>query len=1038
MAVFQNISSLTTGGGGNTVIATDITTTGAQQYDDLVILRSDVTLTAKDGSTLSSVTFNGDVVSDPSIATVYDLTIDGNLVTGSGAELGAEVTSITRTRTLLGDLSISGSSRLGANVSAGSTSTQTYAGKVTLIGDVSFAGMSGNFNGGFDGGGKALGLLFSGDTVLDSTGLAVFANIGSLTTGGGGNTIISTNITTTGAQQYDDLVILRSDVTLTAKDGSTLSSVTFNGNVVSNPDNANNYQLSIDGNLATGTGAELGAEVTGKTRANTLLGNFRVTGSSRLSANVSSNATSSQNYASRVTLLEDVTFTGGTGTTGSITFGGTGGVVSNPDNANNYDLTIVGNLFATMELGTEVVGKTRANTLLGNVSVSSTSQLTANVSASGTQIYDGTVFLNKDVSFRGTSGTFSGGVDGQNNALGLLFSEDTTLDGTTYKNISSLTTGGGGNTVIATDITTTGAQQYDDLVILRADVKLTAKDGSTLSRVTFNGSVVSNTENTDNYDLTVDGNLVTGKNSILGVRPGSVISVNALLGNVSVTGSSRLALGVYTNSSATQVYDGQVILLGGEDDEVTFSGKTGTFSGGIDGGGKSLRLFFSDDTVLDSSFGSTLQNIGGLTTGGGGNTIISTDITTIGVQQYDDLVILRSDVTLIAGTAEDPDVITFADEGVVSDPDNSNHYSLTIGSATIQSALNLADANIGQKSGLPAANTYLKNVNVAGTTDLWGNVSTSGSQTYGGLVRLIASSTLFANGSGTLQTVTFNSNVVSNPGFGVSRNYDLMVDGKLVTGSGAELGAAVTNRARADTYLGNVSVTGSSQLGGNVSSSSTSTQIYDGKVTLTGDVSFAGMSGTFSGGFDGGGNALGLLFSADTVLDSSGLAVFQNIGSLTTGGGGNTFISTDITTTGAQQYDDLVILRADVTLTATGVTFNGDVVSNPDNANNYDLTVKGNLATGTGAELGAEVTGKTRANTLLADVSITGSSRLSGNVTTSNTQVYDGRVTLTSDVTFAGKDGTFSGGFDGGGKALGLLFSADTVLDSSGWRPSLT
>ena len=1206
---FENIGSLTVAGGGNTNVSADITTTGAQQYDDLLILRSNVTLTAKDGSTLSSVTFNGDVVSnpvnlnnydltidgnlitnaelgalvsgstrantyladlsvsggstlsgsglstsgtqtydgrvilerefvffannsgslqavtfngdvvsDPDSAGIFNLNIDGNLVTGTDAELGAEVVGSPHANTWLSSLSVSGTSRLAANVTTTSMGasvftpgTQTYTGKVTLLGDVSFTGNSGIFTGGLDGGGNALGLLFAADTILDATSLAVFENIGSLTTGGGGNTIIGTDITTTGAQQYDDLVILTKDVTLTAKDGSTLSSITFNGDVVSDTRNSDNYNVTLDGNLVTGSGAELGAMIAATGRANTYLGDVSVTGESDLQNNVF--ATGTQTYDGQVELLADLTlFANASGTLQSVTF--KGDVVSNTENADNYDLTVDGNLVTTtgVELSAEVGGKDRANTRLANVNISGTSSLSENVTTSGSQTWTGKVTLTEAVIFSGTDGTFSGGLDGGGNVVSLLFSGDTTLNGT-LENISNLTVAGGGNAMISTDITTTGVQQYDDLVILGADVTLTAKNGTTLTSVTFNGDVISNPDNSDNYDLTVDGNLVTGSGAELGVMIAGKTRANTLLADLSVIGSSSLSANVATSTTSTQTYDGKVSLQG----DVTFSGNSGTFSGGLDGGGNALGLFFSADTTLDTN----IQNISSLSVAGGGNTFLSSDITTTGTQQYDDLVILTVDVTLIAKDGSTLSSVTFNGD-VVSSPDNSNNYNLTIDGNLVTGS----GAELGAMiAGSTRANTYLGVLSVVGNSGLQANISTTDTQTYDGQVALLSDITLFANASGTLQDITFKGDVVSNTEN--ADNYDLTIDGNLATTTGAELGT-INGAADANTYLGDVSVTGSSRLSANVTSSGS--QTWDGKVTLLADVSFAGTSGTFAGGVDGGGNTLGLLFSGDTILDSTLVAGFENIRSLTVGGGGNTLISTDITTTGAQQYDDLVILRSNVTLTAkdgstlSSVTFNGDVVSNTENTDNYDLIVDGNLVTGGGAELGAMIVGTTRtntylgalnvtgntqlqenisttgtqtydgqvellsdltlfanasgtlqditfkgdvvsntgnadnydltvvgnlvtttgaelgtinaaadANTHLGDLRVIGSSQLSANVTTSTTgtQIYDGKVSLQADVSFRGLSGTFSGGVDGGGNALSLLFSGDTTLDST-------
>ena len=66
--------------------------------------------------------------------------------------------------------------------------------------------------------------------------------------------------------------------------------------------------------------------------------------------------------------------------------------------------------------------------------------VTSDIATTGSQDYQNLVTLNASATFTGTSGTFTGGLDGNGNDLTLNFSSATTIDGNNdFSDLGSLT-----------------------------------------------------------------------------------------------------------------------------------------------------------------------------------------------------------------------------------------------------------------------------------------------------------------------------------------------------------------------------------------------------------------------------------------------------------------------------------------------------------------------------------------------------------------------------------------------------------------------
>ena len=162
-------------------------------------------------------------------------------------------------------------------------------------------------------------------------------------------------------------------------------------------------------------------------------------------------------------------------------------------------------------------------------------------------------------------------------------------------------------------------------------------------------------------------------------------------------------------------------------------------------------------------------------------------------------------------------------------------------------------------------------------------------------------------------------------------------------------------------------------------------QFYGGLVTLAAStVTLTGTAPTFSSGMSGVGNSLALNFSATTAIDG---ALFAGIKNLSTGNGGSTTLTGKVTTTGSQTYGDAVTLLAATTLSGTSITTNSTVAGGG-NA----LAVVGDAA------VNGAISG-------VSNYSVSETTKLGGDVTTTGSQTYGFAVTLAKSVSLASTGG---------------------------------
>ncbi|OXL14322.1 beta strand repeat-containing protein, partial [Polynucleobacter cosmopolitanus] len=485
------------------------------------------------------------------------LTITGN------ADVDGAITGVT-------NLSVSGTSNLGANVTT--TGTQTYSGAVTLDADVVLSTNNNNitFAEAITGSGKDLtvstgsgaitlvnvgtSLAPLGDIVLNSSratnlnGAVYAANLETDSSGTGTEKIVINGglVKTTGTQTYRESMTLGDDTILDGSIINTRKSI-----------NGSDFSLTITGH------ADIDGVITG-------VMNFSVSGDSNIGANITTTGT--QIYTGPVTL------SGGartlTTTDSQITFSD----IVNSEASQARALTIdVGS--SKVEFNGVVGGVTGgglgAITITGNLdlnnaianavrlSVSGTSDLAANVTTSGTQTYSGAVTLDADVvlSTNNNNITFAEAITGSGKDLTvstgigaitlvnvgtslaplgdivLNSSRATNLDGAVYAaNLETDSSGTGTGTIAINGglVHTTGSQTYREAMTLGDDTTLT---GSTVNtRKSINGS---------DYSLTI-----TGHADIDGAITDLV--------DLSISGTSNL--GADITLTGTQSYSGAVTI----------------------------------------------------------------------------------------------------------------------------------------------------------------------------------------------------------------------------------------------------------------------------------------------------------------------------------------------------------------------------------------------------------------------------------------------------------------------------------------------
>jgi hypothetical protein len=360
-----------------------------------------------------------------------------------------------------------------------------------------------------------------------------------------------------------------------------------------------------------------------------------------------------------------------------------------------------------------------------------------------------------------------------------------------------------------------------------------------------------------------------------------------------------------------------------------------------------------------------------------------------------------------------------------------------VGSTT---ALGNITANSTATTIFKAVNAANLTTNPGGTTQLNGNVTTTGNQTYSDAVIIANDPTLTGNGITFNSTLDGNSDITANAGSG-----NLTFNGRVGTPT-KPLGNLTANSQGTTAFNQTVDAAslttdalGTTQLNSNVTT--TSSQTYSDAVTIAKDATLTGNGITFNDAVDGSSNLTAKAGSGNLTFNgrvgtptkplgnltanSQGTTAFNqtvDAASLTTDALGTTQLNSNVTTTGSQTYSDAVTIAKDATLTGNGITFN-DAVDGSSNltakAGSGNLTFNGRVGTPTKplGNLTANSQGTTAFNQTVDAASLTtdalGTTQLNSNVTTTGSQTYSDAVTIAKDATLTGNGITFNDAVDG-------------------------
>jgi filamentous hemagglutinin family protein len=458
--------------------------------------------------------------------------------------------------------------------------------------------------------------------------------------------------------------------------------------------------------------------------------------------------------------------------------------------------------------------------------------------------------------------------------------------------VTSLTSNGGTTTGLtgdfAADATVDPAFLFNGAVTLAGDVTLTSNNDKA---ITFN-SVVDGA-----YALAVN----TGGATTFGGLVGSIGSELTSL-TTDTDGHTEIGAGTITLNGSSATFNDPVVLT---DNLVINEAGTGNieFVSTVDStdgtnytltvnSGSGATIF--GDHVGSGAGGTESTGLGSLTTNATGTTQINTGtVTTTGAQTYNDDVTLGDNTILTAGSAEFGKTVEATTDG---------GQSLAVNTSSSGSGLTKFVSTVGGNS--KALSSLVTNAD--GTTSLGGNVTTTGSQTYGDDVILAGNVELAGTG------VEFGKTVEAATDGGQSLAVNTSSSGltkfvSTVGGNSKALSSLVTN---AD---------GTTSLGGNVTT--TGSQTYSDDVILAGNVILTGGSVEFGKTVEAttdGGQSLAVNTS------SSGLTNFVStvggnskaLSSLVTNADGTTSLGGNVTTTGDQTYNDNVTVADGKTLTA--------------------------------------------------------------------------------------------------------------------------
>ncbi len=806
----------------------------------------------------------------------------------------------------------------------------------------------------------------------------------------------------TGVSGTINLDFNTSPVVTTSGGGQTYSNpvvLQANASVADSANGAIKFASTVDGTTAGAQGLTVGAGTGAVTFGAAVggaqsLANLTVTGPTTLSGNITTTGT--QTFNNAVTLAADATIAT---TNSAVDFAGT------------VDDTTAGGQALTVNAGTgavtfgAVVGGTKS---LASLTVTGPTTLTGSLTTTGPQTFDNAVTLAASTALTTTNAAIQllGQVTG--GAHSLLLSTGTgnqTLSGvTTSGNLALITTGivtldggtysitGGASPFVFPAITTNGALTLGQATSFGA---VTLGSDTKFDSSAVNGAI-DFTSTVD--DTTAGGQSLTVNAGTGAVTFGAPVGGTKSLASLTVTSPTTLTGNITT--TGTQTFDNAVTLaatstLATTNSAVDFAGTVDAAAAGAQG----LTVSAGTGAVTFGAAVGGAQSLANLTVTG--PTTLAGNITTTGTQTFNSAVTLAADSTLATTNS----AIDFA----------STVDATTVGTQGLTVNAGTGTVTFGAAVGGGRA---LASLTASGATTLSGNITTTGTQTFNNAVTLAADATIATTNS----AVDFAGTVD-----------DTTAGGQALTvnaGTGAVTFGAVVGGTKS---LASLTVTGPTTLTGSLTT--TGTQTFDNAVTLAASTALTTTNAAIQllGQVTGGAHSL-LLSTGTGNQTLSGVTTSGNLALITTGivtldggtysitGGASPFVFPAITTNGALTLGQAtnfgaVTLGSDTKFDSSAVNGAVDFASTVDDttAGGQTLTV----SAGTGpVTFGAPVGGTNS----LASLTVSGPTKLTGNITTTGTQTFDNAVTLAAPATLTTTNAAIQllGQVTGGANSLSL------------------
>jgi autotransporter-associated beta strand protein len=573
---------------------------------------------------------------------------------------------------------------------------------------------------------------------------------------------------------------------------------------------------------------------------------------------------------------------------------------------------------ATLDLANVTYSTTEAITNSGTLSTST-----------GTSSYAGTMTLGADatIDVDGTQLTISTAIGDGSNGYAI------TKEGTGTLVLSATSTYTGDTTINAGTVKLTGNLNSATDLVIASGATFDLQAALTAATLDLDGTI-SNTAGTSSL-------VISGVSSLGGSV--TTTSTQTYTGATTLTGHTTLAT---TNAKVT--FSNTINSEGSETNNLTVTASETEFNGIIGGtrslGGLDINGILDLNAEISAASSVDVSSTSDL----------GANVTTAGNQSYWGATIISTNISLSGNT-----LIAFLDSLDSSNTNGTSDertFTTTLSSGTRETRLvgevggNYAFGamDINGNFSLSADIVDAASLSVSGTSDLGANVTTSGTQTYTGATVLSTDVTLTTTNNNVTFVSTVNRtaiNIARDLTIDTNGNIGTVLFGGLVSNNGTLGDIIITGNLDLDaeiSYTTSISVSGTSNLGANVTT--TGTQTYTGNATINGNRTLTTTNSNVT--FSGTTNAAS---AGDTLTIAAGSGDVTFTGAV----GGSTALGNTTITTGALSAANMTVQGTiDVTNTSassiTGVIADGASAAILTKAGSGLLTLSGaNTFTGT-------------------------------------------------------------------------------------------